>query len=318
MKNLLKVCCFVIFIAAVLFFVSDLPSFSKTIKFAQLSDIHYALGREDKGYKLLSQTQPLLEDAIKQINDEKGIDFVMITGDGIDRAKKDDLYSLTDELNTLNYPWYYVLGNHDTTANGYLSKTNFLKILNEKNPNYKFNVPYYTFKPKKGFRIIVLDGTISGPSVKKNTPNGTLSNEELSWLDNVLSESKKEAVIIFMHFPIFPPYESKHLELLNADKLKAVLQKHDMPIALFTGHYHTTKITQKNNILQVITPALVSYPNAFRIVEVTKKNNQITYKINYIETNLKDLQEKTKGRGIKHYGSKKDRDAIITLEKKHN
>ena len=129
MKKLLKDCLFILFVVAVMFFLSDQPSFSGTLKFVQLSDIHYSLQKEDTSYKLLSKTKPLLEDAVCQINKQKHIKFVMITGDGIDKPEKESIIALSDTLNTLH------LGNHDTTTDGYLTKKNFLKILKEKNPN---------------------------------------------------------------------------------------------------------------------------------------------------------------------------------------
>ena len=315
MKKLLKDCLFILFVVTVLFFLSGQPSFSGTMKFVQLSDIHYSLVREDTSYKLLSKTRPLLQDAIEQINNQKNIKFVMITGDGIDQPDKESLYSLTDELNKLDYPWYYALGNHDTTTEGYLTKTNFLKILREKNPNYTFDTSYYTFKPQKGYRVIVLDGAKN----KGRTSQGILPAEELSWLDNVLSKSKHDTVLIFLHFPLVTPYEAKNHEIINADEFKAVLKKYSMPIAIFTGHYHAAKITKRGNILHVSSPALAGYPNAFRIIEVQNKRKEVIFKLDFCETNLKDLQAKTKIMtfgGAIYYGRPKDRDAVITIEKK--
>ncbi len=317
MKKLLKDCFFILFVVTILLFLSDLPSFSGTMKFVQLSDIHYSLVREDTSYKLLSKTRPLLRDAIEQINNQKDIKFVMVTGDGIDKPTKDSLYSLTDELNTLNFPWYYALGNHDTVTDGYLSKTNFVKILQEKNPNYTFDLPYYTFKPQKGFRVIVLDGAKN----KGISSNGILPEEQLCWLDKILNKSKKDTVLIFIHFPLVTPYESKSHEILNADEFKSVLQKYNMPIAIFSGHYHAAKITKRGNILHVSSPALAGYPNAFRIIEVCNKGEKTVFKFDFIETNLKELQAKTKIMtfgGAVYYGKPKDRDTVITIEKKKN
>lgn len=315
MRKLLKDCLFIFFIVTVMFFVSDLPSFSRTMKFAQVSDIHYTLVRDDTSYKLLSKTKPLLEDAIAQINNHRNIKFVMITGDGIDKPDKDSLYSLIDDLNTLNYPWYFVLGNHDTTTSGYLNKENFVKILNEKNPAYKFHSTYYTFKPQKGYRVIALDGA-------KNegiSSHGVLPKEELEWLDKTLSKSKGDTVLIFIHFPLVTPYDSKHHEIINADEFKEVLSKYKMPIAIFSGHYHAAKITRRGNILHVSSPALAGYPNAFRIVEVENKRNKVIFKFEFCETNLKDLQAKTKIMtfgGAIFYGKPKDRTTEIIIEKK--
>lgn len=315
MKKLLKDCLFILFVVAVMFFLSDQPSFSGTLKFVQLSDIHYSLQKEDTSYKLLSKTKPLLEDAVCQINKQKHIKFVMITGDGIDKPEKESIIALSDTLNTLHFPWYYALGNHDTTTDGYLTKKNFLKILKEKNPNYKFDSTYYTFKPQRGFRVIVLDGAKN----KGRSSNGILPEEELSWLDEVLSKSKHDTVLIFLHFPLLTPYESKNHEILNADEFKAVLKKYNMPIGIFTGHYHTTKITKRGNILHVSSPALAGYPNAFRIVEIKNEKDKVKFTFEFMETNLKDLQAKTKIMtfgGAIYYGKPRDRFGTITIEKK--
>ncbi len=313
MRKLLKDCLYILFVVTILFFISDQPSFSRTIKFAQISDIHYSTVRNDNGYKLLSQTKPLLEDAVKQVNNEKNVDFVMLTGDIIDRPNKDSLDGAVQVLNTLNYPWYFVIGNHDTTTDGYLTKKNILKELKDKNPNNTFNNTYYSFK-KNGYRIIVMDGAKN----KGISSNGIIPEEQLNWLDTLLSKSKRDVVLIFIHFPLLPPFDSHHHEILNANEFKAVLDKYKMPIAIFSGHYHMTKIRKRGNILHVSTPALAGYPNSFRIVEVKEKHNKVEFNFKFMETNLKDLQAKTRlltlG-GARYYGKPEDRNTTITLEK---
>ena len=92
-----------------------------------------------------------------------------------------------------------------------------------------------------------------------------------------------------------------------------------MPIAIFSGHYHAAKITKRGNILHVSSPALAGYPNAFRIVEVDNKHNKVIFKFEFCETNLKDLQAKTKIMtfgGAIFYGKPKDRTTEIIIEKK--
>ena len=315
MKKLLKDCLYILFVVTILFFISDQPSFSRTIKFAQLSDIHYSTVREDNSYKLLSKTKPLLEDAISQINNEKNIDFVMVTGDAIDKPNKESLIGVVDVLNTLDYPWYFVLGNHDTTTDGHLTKTNLLKILKEKNPNNTFDKTYYSFKYKGGYRIIVMDGAKN----KGISSNGIIPVEQLKWLDNTLSKAKNDVVLLFIHFPLLTPFDSPKHEILNANEFKTVLDKYEMPIAIFSGHYHMTKIRKRGNILHVSTPALAGYPNSFRIVEIDNKRNKVIFNFKFMETNLKDLQAKTRiltlG-GARYYGKQSDRDTTIVIDKK--
>ena len=314
MKNFFKDSLLIFFVLVVMFFISDLPSFSRTLKFVQLSDIHYSLVKEDYNYKLLSKSRPLLKDAISQINNKKNIDFVMISGDGIDKPNKDSLLALTAELNTLNYPWYYVLGNHDTTCDGFLKKDKFVEILKDTNPNYKFDSTYYTFKPKKGYRVIVLDGAKN----KGISSHGVIPDEELNWLDEVLSKSKDDVVLIFIHFPVLPPYDSKNHDIINANDLKTVLSKYKMPIALFSGHYHAAKITKRGNIVHISSPALAYYPNSFRIIEIENRKKQAIFKFDFVETGLKDIQAKTKiltlG-GARYYGKPEDRNTTIILDK---
>lgn len=315
MKKLIKDCLYILFVVVVMFFVTDQPSFSKTLKFAQVSDIHFTTAREDNAYKLLSQTKPLLIDAVEQINKEQNVDFIVVTGDGIDLPKEDELYKLTKILNTLHRPWYFSLGNHDTTTSGFLSKDNFLKILQEENKNFNFESTYYTFKPEKGYRVIVLDGAKN----KGISSNGIIPKEQLLWLDKTLSKSKNDVVLIFIHFPLYPPFDSPKHEILNANELKAVLDKYKMPIAMFTGHYHMTKILKRGNFLHVSTPSLAGYPNAFRIVEIENKRDKVIFNFKFMETGLKDLQLKTKIMtfgGATYYGREADRNTTIILKKK--
>lgn len=315
MKKLIKDCLFILFVVMVMFFITDQPSFSKSLKFVQLSDIHYSTVREDTSYKLLSKTKPLLEDAIAQINNLHGVDFVMITGDGIDQPTKTSFYELIEQLNKMNFPWYFAIGNHDTTTDGYLTKERLINILKEENPYFKFDSSYYTFKPKSGYRVIIMDGAKN----KGISSNGKIPKEQLLWLDGIMKKSKNDVVLIFLHFPLHEPFSSPHHKIINDDEFKSVLKKYNMPIAIFTGHYHTTKITKRGNILHVSSPALVGYPNAFRVVSINNKRKQVIFKFDFYETRLKELQTKTRlltFGGAKYYGKEEDRNTVIIMDKK--
>ena len=51
-------------------------------------------------------------------------------------------------------PWYGLLGNHD--AQEYrMTKDMFFKILCCHNPNFSYQGPYYSFSPKKGYKVIL-------------------------------------------------------------------------------------------------------------------------------------------------------------------
>ncbi len=306
---------FVAFVVAVFIFIfNSLPSKSSTVRFAQLSDVHYSTTRLDTTYKLLSHSKELLLDAVNQINCLENLNFVMVTGDLIDQPIVDSAKETISILNRLKYPWYYAVGNHDTASGNHLTKQELIEMLAQDNPCYKYDKLYYSFTPKKGFKVIVLDGASDVGYIS----NGKISGEELKWLDSQLNESKHDVVLLFIHFPLLEPFPASHHRILNADEFNCVLAKYKNPIAIFAGHYHTTKIVKKGNILHVASPALVSYPNAFRLVTVTNSKDKAVFNFEFKETGLKNIQTKAKLMTLgssSYYGEESDRTTTVVIDK---
>ncbi len=303
-----------ILLAVVMFFGLQCYSSTSALKFVQLSDVHFYTGQNNTTYKMIAESPKLLEDAISQINATPNISFVMFTGDLIDKPFEKELSAFLPYTEKINVPWYFAFGNHDTMLGGYLTPKVYMELVNKYNKNYKFEKSYYSFIPQKGYKVIVLDSIIRD----KLTSNGRIGEEQLSWLDNELANSKKDTVLIFMHVPVLEPYNSPNHRLVDADKMEAVLSKYKNPIAIFQGHYHGAKITQKGNILYVSCPSLVSYPNAFRMVTVTNYRNKVVFNIQNKETNLKNVQKLAKilvfATSV-YAGEEKDQNATITIKK---
>ena len=175
---------------------------------------------------------------------------------------------------------------------------------------------YYSFVPKKGYRVIVLDGSVDD----KITATGEISEEQLKWLDIQLSQAKiaQQIPLIFLHFPLHEPFPSFHHRIVNADEFYTVLHKYKMPMAIFSGHYHAAKIYKEDNILHVSTPSLATYPNAFRIVTVNNLKNKVIFTFDFRETNLKELQKKAKLMTFSAStlaGEESDQNTIVVLDK---
>lgn len=306
----------VILLAGVMFLGLSVYSASEnSLTFAQISDAHYSSANTNTSYRLTAESGELLEDAIAQVNETPEINFVMFTGDMINTPYQKELMKFIPYANQLSAPWYAVLGNHDICVGGFLSKQVYWSILNSHNKHFHFAKPYYSFVPKKGYKVIGLDAIIDN----RITANGEISEEELKWLDKELSKSKNCTVLIFMHNPLVEPLHSESHRVLNADKVLKVINKYKNPIAIFSGHYHTTKIIKMGNVLHVSTPSLVSYPNAFRIVKVTNQKNRVIFDICFRETRYKDVQKRAKmmAFGSKtYYGADSDRSATYIIEKK--
>jgi 3',5'-cyclic AMP phosphodiesterase CpdA len=187
-------------------------------------------------------------------------------------------------------------------------------MLRNANPNFKFKKAYYSFEPKKNYKVIVLDNIITD----EITSNGYIDDEQMKWLKKELDGAKNDTVLIFMHVPVVEPFASPNHKLRNATALKQLLESYKNPIGVFQGHYHATKITQHENILYVSTPALVSYPNAFRIVNVTNYKDKVTFDFTWKETRETTVQKMAKllvFSSAIYTGTSKDQTGIYEIKK---
>jgi 3',5'-cyclic-AMP phosphodiesterase len=71
---------------------------------ALLSDFHYYYND--------------LEAAVNLINSRNEIDFVIVTGDLVDRGLQQEYKLMHDKMSKLNVPWLTVIGNHDYLSDG--------------------------------------------------------------------------------------------------------------------------------------------------------------------------------------------------------
>ena len=260
------------------------------LRFVQVSDTHFLANGANTTFKMIAESPKLLDDAIDQINTTPNVDFVMFTGDLIDKPYEIELQAVLPHVKKLNYPWYFAFGNHDICVGGYLTKSLYLSILRKNNSNFTFTTPYYSFVPKQGFKAIVLDSIIDN----EITSNGYIYKEQLDWLDAELKKSQKDVVLIFMHVPLVEPFSSNDHLMKNSSEVRKIIEKYKNPIGVFSGHYHATKVVQMNNVLYVSSPALVSYPNAFRIIDITAKKNKVIFNLKFKETSLVNIQKLAK------------------------
>ena len=284
------------------------------LKFAQLSDVHFLADGSNTTFKMTGESPRLLDDAISQINEYNDIDFVMFTGDLIDKSFEKELKAFLPHVEKLNAPWYFAFGNHDRCVGGYLNTLVYLDMVRNSNPDFKFKKAYYSFAPKKNYKVIVLDNIITD----EITSNGYIDEEQLKWLKKELDSSKNDTVLIFMHVPVIEPFASPNHKMRNGIVLKQLIESYKNPIGVFQGHYHAAKITQHDNVLYVNSPALVYYPNAFRVVSVTNHKDKVVFDFEWKETRETTIQKMAKilvfSGGI-YAGEEKDQTGIYEIKK---
>jgi 3',5'-cyclic-AMP phosphodiesterase len=331
-KNLTRLSCvlllFAVFVAVTtakplnIFKINNIFGINDNIlDIVQISDVHLDSKSKSHNQRMIEYSTDLLKDAISRINNSNDVQMVVFSGDVVNRPDKNDFLKFVSIANNLKVPWYYAPGNHDPGILGGLSKSKILEILNEKLPYFNVKSPYnnyiyYSYSPNRKFLVLFLDGVI----LNKITANGYFPIRELDWLNRQIKNNPDKKVIIVKHFPVVEPYKSTSHRVANADEYLNIIDRYTNVIAVLSGHYHATKITQRKNVLHISTPALAEYPNAYREIKITDLNDSTRFDIKLIETNLKDIQQLSKSR-LKNpdltYGQPKDRNTTITLVQKH-
>jgi 3',5'-cyclic AMP phosphodiesterase CpdA len=169
-----------------------------------------------------------------------------------------------------------------------LNRAKFLEILNKYNKSVKEAKTYYSFK-KGNILFIALDGAIANSI----TARGLFSEDNIRFLNQQLTENKDIPAIIFQHFPIVYPTRSESHGVINKDEYLNTIDNYPNVKALFVGHFHISRICKRNNTLHVTSPALVQYPNAFRVVTLENTPDGLKFDIKTIETRLKEIQNKS-------------------------
>ena len=299
-------------------FTTPVSVLASTLKFAQVSDIHYQpkAPENEKSFKLKYYTMKILDDALKQIDEDKDVKFILVTGDAADKPIAEDFDYMYKYLNAHSpRPWYYQLGNHDVSPKG-LKRADQMKLLYDNGQKQFKDKTYYSFKPKRDMVFIGVDATYDN----KSTPQGYLPPEQIKYIDKVISQNPKDVVVIFLHHPLTYPAKASDHNVVNDFAIKEMLKKHDNPILILGGHFHACKIEQYGNILMVASPAIVSYPNAFRFITIDNKKDKTTFVIDYRETNLKDIQAIGKQKLTFGHawivGSASDRLTTVVMDKK--
>lgn len=286
-----------------------------SLKFAQISDAHIAIDKANTSYKLLENSTDLLKDTITQVNKEADLDFVIFSGDMIDVPNRTQLMHFLSIAKHLQAPWWVAIGNHDVDFDGKFTKSDLYKIIEGHNLNFNSRTPYYTFSPKKGFKVIVLDSTITS----RVTANGEIPTTQLEWLDKEVNDTpERDVIIICSHAPIVEPFQSEHHEVVNKKEVLKHLYSYKRPIIWIAGHYHGTKVIQDGNKLFINSPSLITYPNAFRIINVNSQKDKILVDLYLKETSLKDIQKRAKIRTLFSdmlYGDDNDRNGTYELIK---
>lgn len=194
---------------------------------AQISDTHIVPKGQE--WKSLAQTQVasrlrLIVQNLNTLNPKP--DVVLLTGDAIDDAGTAGYIHLKEILKPLTIPLYIIPGNHDDRE------------------DMRFAFQEESYMPSEGFIQYVVDDhpvrLIGLDTIIPNESHGTLCQERIDWLYNILKENISKPTLIFMHHPLIK-IGQRLLDKLNChvpDNFESLIRSFPNIIGIISGHYH--------------------------------------------------------------------------------
>lgn len=252
----LKINIFSIFAFLLVLFCSNMSVYAEEMTFAQVSDVHYSLNDT-----YINKFLYFLSSSIRK----KNPDFLVFLGDNVNKSREEDVIGFMRSVYSIKTPYYIVFGHTDTHKLSGLEKSEYLDIVTTFNQNQKDNQFYYYFKPNKHFICVVLDASSDFAKSK----HGEISDEQIEWLDKLLTKNPKKMFIIFHHCPLVPPRVEYELSMLNPEKYEAMLAKHNNVLMISSGHYHQEAIFKdEKGIRHISAPAFKDMPHSYQLIKV--------------------------------------------------
>jgi 3',5'-cyclic-AMP phosphodiesterase len=158
-------------------------------------------------------------------------DFLFHCGDLTPFGQENQYQAIKTVLDQSIVPVYATIGNHDIKDGG-----------GELYQQY-FGTSRYSFDLGPAHFTVF------------NTSSGDASTQELSWLEQDLSQTEAEFKFIFTHIPPFDPRPGDNHSLLNpitGPILMSLFEEYEVDV-VFTGHIHMYNETVVNGVRYVIT-----------------------------------------------------------------
>lgn len=196
---------FLLFVSLFVVFVSA-QNPNSPFKFALITDTHVGgnTGADD------------LERTVKDINSQKDIAFVIVSGDVTEFGAHEELQTAKNILDKLTIPFYVIPGNHDSNWSE-SGNNDFLKIFGSETFSFDFN----------GYHFI---GMASGPNMRMGP--GQIPKENVEFFKAEMVKLSKDKPVIFVnHYPL-------NDGLNNAFEVLNVLHRHNVKL-LLCGHGHS-------------------------------------------------------------------------------
>jgi predicted phosphodiesterase len=237
---------------------TDIPGEDLLFSFAVIADSHVRVSSNDD-YRYIKATgisRELLANFVADINDHMPpVDFAVHLGDVTDNGISSEFYWAGSIMDSLNCPFYPVVGNHD----------NFLSDGKQLWKDWcGLDSTHYTFD-YFGIHFVVIDCTLQ----PYQPPYVECGSEERAWVEQDLDANWDRPTIILTHYNMWErgwcaTFDTTHhyQEYSGVPELRQILEEAGNVIAVLNGHVHANRVEVHNGIYYIdVNATLVGRPS---------------------------------------------------------
>lgn len=246
-------------------------------RFAIVSDLHIGLPHtipdSPKRFHLVEVSIPAFEFVLAQL-EPLDLDFLLLPGDLTQHGEPENHAWVVDRLSQLPYPVYVVPGNHDIVQRDRSNSNIGLDDFGAYYAKFGYGNPQQLYYYAEVLPDVFLIGLNSNhyDAEGKQFGWGHLDAQQLDWLTETLANLPDKLVMVMVHHNAIehlPGQASNSLGrrymIDNASELLAILRSHQVRL-IFTGHLHVQDVAAQQEIYEITTGSLVSYPHPYRLL----------------------------------------------------
>lgn len=248
------------------------PRAAESTTLAVISDAHVSTDHEGS-WKVFHRTVERLETATADAT-ARDVDAIVLPGDLTKDGAHADCEAVESVLADCPMPTLAVPGNHDVPKS---FDTHEVPGLDEFEAMFTpGELPFH--ERVGGLDLIGLNSASAPDGSLADTHAGAISDDEVTWLDDTLSDV--ETPIVFSHHNLPGLLETKTFSwrasypVGNVGALVDVLADHDVPLHI-SGHLHVPAVAASQGVREVVCPSLCSFPQATLLVTVDERGTTI-------------------------------------------
>ncbi|SEW23478.1 metallophosphoesterase family protein [Halobacterium jilantaiense] len=243
-------------------------------RLAVVADPHVADGHEGT-WKVLHRTADRFAGALRDAA-AVGADAVVVPGDLTRDGHPDEFERVDALLADSDVPVLAVPGNHDVPKATDSHETPPVAAFGDRYAGGGFPA----VREVGGLTVVGVNTAGTGGRLT-DTHEGDLTADQVARVDDALAEAGNAVVV--GHHPLTGPaaHESPmppaplHPPMQSAGALAAVLDRHDVPLAV-TGHNHWPSLSDLGDTWELAAPAACSLPPAMLVIDVTPTGTTVS------------------------------------------